>query len=142
MAKKLITQIKLQIKAGQANPAPPIGPALGQHGVNIMDFCSQFNNQTKDKGDLIFPVVIDVFEDRSFSFIIKTPPTAVLIKMALNISKGSSQSFKEKVGKLTQSQVEDIAKTKLPDLNTNDIEAAKRTVMGTAKNMGVEVSDN
>ena len=101
MAKKLITQIKLQIKAGQANPAPPIGPALGQHGVNIMDFCNQFNNQTKDKGDLIFPVVIDVFEDRSFSFIIKTPPTAVLIKMALNIPKGSSQSLKEKVGKLS-----------------------------------------
>ena len=142
MAKKLITQIKLQIKAGQANPAPPIGPALGQHGVNIMDFCNQFNNQTKDKGDLIFPVVIDVFEDRSFSFIIKTPPTAVLIKMALNISKGSSQSLKEKVGKLTKVQIEDIAKTKLPDLNTNNIEAAKKIIIGTAKNMGVEVSEN
>jgi large subunit ribosomal protein L11 len=142
MAKKLITQIKLQIKAGQANPAPPIGPALGQHGVNIMDFCNQFNNQTKDKGDLIFPVVIDVFEDRSFSFIIKTPPTAVLIKMALNISKGSSQSLKEKVGKLTKVQIEDIAKTKLPDLNTNNIEAAKKIIIGTAKNMGVEVPEN
>ncbi|MHB8443078.1 MAG: 50S ribosomal protein L11 [Patescibacteria group bacterium] len=142
MAKKLITQIKLQIKAGQANPAPPIGPALGQHGVNIMDFCNQFNNQTKDKGDLIFPVVIDVFEDRSFSFIIKTPPTAVLIKMALNIPKGSSQSLKEKVGKLTKVQIEDIAKTKLPDLNTNNIEAAKKIIIGTAKNMGVEVSEN
>ncbi len=142
MAKKLITQIKLQIKARQANPAPPIGPALGQHGVNIMDFCNQFNNQTKDKGDLIFPVVIDVFEDRSFSFIIKTPPTAVLIKMALNISKGSSQSLKEKVGKLTKVQIEDIAKTKLPDLNTNNIEAAKKIIIGTAKNMGVEVSEN
>ncbi|MHB8362378.1 MAG: 50S ribosomal protein L11 [Patescibacteria group bacterium] len=142
MAKKLITQIKLQIKAGQANPAPPIGPALGQHGVNIMDFCNQFNNQTKDKGDLIFPVVIDVFEDRSFSFIIKTPPTAVLIKMALNLPKGSSQSLKEKVGKLTKVQIEDIAKTKLPDLNTNNIEAAKKIIIGTAKNMGVEVSEN
>ncbi len=142
MAKKLITQIKLQIKAGQANPAPPIGPALGQHGINIMDFCNQFNNQTKDKGELIFPVVIDVFEDRSFSFIIKTPPTAILIKMALNIPKGSSQSLKEKVGKLTQSQIEDIAKTKMPDLNTNNLDAAKKIIIGTARNMGVEVSEN
>ena len=141
MQKKLITQVKLQIMAGKATPTPPIGPALGQHGVNIMDFCNQFNNQTKDKGDLIYPVVIDIYEDRSFKFIIKTPPAAVLIKKELNIEKGSKESLKEKVGTLTKEQLRKIAEIKLPDLNTNDIEKAQKIIAGTAKNMGVTIED-
>jgi large subunit ribosomal protein L11 len=141
MQKKLITQVKLQIMAGKATPTPPIGPALGQHGVNIMDFCNQFNNQTKDKGDLIYPVVIDIYEDRSFKFIIKTPPAAILIKKELNIEKGSKESLKEKVGKLTKEQLRRIAEIKLPDLNTNDIEKAQKIIAGTARNMGVTIED-
>lgn len=141
MQKKLITQVKLQITAGKATPTPPIGPALGQHGVNIMDFCNQFNNQTKDKGDLIYPVVIDIYEDRSFKFIIKTPPAAILIKKELNIEKGSKESLKEKVGKLTKEQLRRIAEIKLPDLNTNDIEKAQKIIAGTARNMGVTIED-
>jgi large subunit ribosomal protein L11 len=139
MDKKNITQVKLQIQAGKATPTPPIGPALGQHGVNIMDFCNQFNNQTKDKGDLIYPVVIDIYKDRSFKFIIKTPPAAVLIKSLLNINKGSKESLKEKVGTLTQSQLEEIARIKIPDLNTDDIEQAKKIIAGTARNMGIVI---
>jgi large subunit ribosomal protein L11 len=139
MEKKPISQVKLQIQAGKATPTPPIGPALGQHGVNIMDFCNQFNNQTKDKGDLIYPVVIDIYQDRSFKFIIKTPPAAVLIKSKLNLEKGSKDSLKEKVGSLTQDQLEDIAKTKIPDLNTDNIEQAKKIIAGTARNMGVTI---
>ena len=139
MDKNPISQVKLQIQAGKANPTPPIGPALGQHGVNIMDFCNQFNNQTKDKDDLIYPVIIDIYQDRSFKFIIKTPPAAILIKSKLNLEKGSKDSLKEKVGILTQDQLEDIAKTKIPDLNTDNIEQAKKIIAGTAKNMGVTI---
>lgn len=139
MAKKILTQIKLQIPAGKANPAPPIGPALGQHGINIMNFCNQFNERTKDKGDTIFPVVIDVYEDRTFTFIIKTPPVAVLIKKAANLIKGSNEPNKNKVGKITRAQVEEIAKLKMPDLNTTKIESAIKMVEGTARNMGIIV---
>lgn len=138
--KKVTGQIKLQVKAGEANPAPPIGPALGQHGVNIMEFCKAFNDRTKkmEKG-LPLPVIIDVYADRSFSFIIKTPPASVLILKALNIPKGSPTPHNKKVGKITRAQVEEIAKVKMPDLTAKDIDAAMRTVMGTAKNMGIEV---
>ncbi len=139
MAKKEIGQIKLQLSAGKANPSPPVGPALGQHGVNIMDFCKSFNAQTQDKGDLIIPVVITVFEDRSFSFIMKTPPAAVLIRKALGIAKGAANSLNEKVGQITQAQLEEIAKTKMPDLNANTLEAAVNIIGGTARSMGVEV---
>lgn len=138
MAKKIKSMVKLQIKAGNANPAPPVGPILGQQGVNIMDFCNKFNEKTKAMGDLIIPVVLTVYEDRSFDFITKTPPVAVLIKKALGLSKGSSVPNKEKVGKLTQEQLEEIAKTKMPDLNTKDLDAAIQMVKGTARNMGVE----
>ena len=138
-SKKLLTQIKLQIPAGKANPAPPVGPALGQHGVNIMDFCKQFNDRTKDKGDTILPVVIDVYEDRSFSFITKTPPVAILIKKAVNIIKGSGEPNKNKVAKITKAQVKEIAKTKMADLNTTTLESAERMVEGTARSMGVTV---
>lgn len=139
MAKKIAGYIKLQIPAGQANPAPPIGPALGQHGVNIMEFCKSFNAKTQDQAGMIIPVVITVFSDRSFSFITKTPPVPVLIKKAAKIQKGSSEPNLKKVGKLTDEQIEEIAKVKLPDLNCYDIEAAKRLVAGTAKSMGVNV---
>lgn len=138
MAKAIKTTIKLQCPAGKANPAPPVGPALGQHGVNIMEFCQSFNEQTKDKGDTIIPVEITVFEDRTFSFVLKTPPAAVLIKKALNLGKASDNSKKNKVGKLTQKQLTEIAETKLADLNANDVEAAKKIVAGTARSMGVE----
>lgn len=138
--KKVIAQIKLQIQGGNANPTQA-GPSLGQHGLNIMDFCNQFNNQTSDKSDLIYPVVIDVYENRSFSFVIKTPPAAILIKKTINIEKGSGSSLKEKVGKITQIQLEEIAKTKIQDLNTNDIKQAKKIIAGTARNMGVEVEE-
>ena len=140
MAKKIATVLKLQIPAGGANPSPPVGPALGQAGVNIMDFCNAFNTETKDaeKG-LPLPVVISVYEDKSFTFIVKTPPAAVLIKKALNIPKGSGEPNKEKVGKISRKQLEEIAKMKEPDLNANDIDNAVRIIAGTARSMGVEV---
>ncbi|MFP4465772.1 MAG: 50S ribosomal protein L11 [Candidatus Goldiibacteriota bacterium] len=141
MAKKLMTQIKLQIDAGKANPAPPVGPALGQHGVNIMDFCKQFNDRTKDRAGYILPVVIDVYEDRSFSFIIKTPPVPVLLKKAANIIKGSGEPNKNKVAKVNKAQVEEIAKTKMPDLNASKTESAMRMVEGTARSMGIIVEE-
>ena len=139
--KKVTGFIKLQIPAGKANPSPPVGPALGQHGVNIMEFCKSFNakTQAQAKDDLIIPVVITVFNDRSFTFITKTPPAAVLLKKAAGIEKGSGQPNKNKVGKVTKKQVRDIAALKLPDLNTTDIEAAVRTVEGAARSMGLEV---
>ena len=140
MAKKIANILKLQIPAGGANPSPPVGPALGQVGVNIMDFCNAFNNETKDaeKG-VPLPVVINVYEDKSFDFVIKTPPAAVLIRQALGIDKGSGEPNREKVGKLTRNQLEEIAKTKEPDLNANDIDAAVNIIAGTARSMGVEV---
>ncbi|MBT3182565.1 MAG: 50S ribosomal protein L11 [Deltaproteobacteria bacterium] len=139
MAKKVLAQIKLQCPAGQANPAPPVGPALGQHGVNIMDFCKQFNAKTQKQPGMIIPVIITVYQDRSFSFILKTPPAAILLKKAAKIEKGSGVPNKQKVGKVTRQQIEEIAKIKLPDLNCEDLEAAMRTVEGTARNMGIEV---
>ena len=141
MAKKITGMIKLQIPAGKATPAPPVGPALGQHGVNIMDFCKAFNAKTQGEDGLIIPVVISVYQDRSYSFITKTPPAAVLLKRAAGIAKGSAEPNKSKVAKVTEKQVEEIAKTKLPDLNAGDLEAAKRIIMGTARSMGVEVAD-
>lgn len=139
MAKAIKAIIKLQCPAGKANPAPPVGPALGQHGVNIMEFCQQFNEKTREKGNTTIPVVITVYEDRTFSFILKEPPAAVLIIQALKKEKGSDNSKKNKIGKLTQSQLEEIAKTKMEDLNANDIEAAKKIIAGTARSMGVEI---
>ena len=138
--KKVAGKIKLQVKAGEANPAPPIGPALGQHGVNIMEFCKAFNDQTKkvEKG-LPLPVIIDVYADRSFSFVVKTPPAAVLLLKAAGLPKGSPTPHNKKVAKITLAQVEEIAKTKMPDLTAKDLNAAMRTVIGTAKNMGIEV---
>lgn len=133
--------IKLQIPAGQANPAPPVGPALGAQGVNIMQFCTTFNAETQDKGNTIIPVEITVYEDKSFDFICKTPPAAVLIRQALGIEKGSGVPQRDKVGMLTQAQLTEIAETKLPDLNANDIEAAKKIVAGTARSMGVLVEE-
>lgn len=138
MAKEISTYIRLQVPAGQANPSPPIGPALGQHGVNIMEFCKAFNAQTQGQ-DTIIPVVITVYQDRSFSFITKTPPAPVLIKKALKLEKGSSTPNTEKVGTLNRSQLEEIAKIKMPDLNCYDVEAAMRIVAGTARSMGVQV---
>lgn len=139
MAKKVLTMIKLQIPAGAANPAPPVGPALGQHGVNIMEFCKAFNARTQQDAGTIIPVEITVFEDRSFEFITKTPPAAVLIREALGIEKGSGEPNREKVGRLTVDQVRQIAERKMPDLNANDIDAASRIIAGTARSMGVEV---
>jgi large subunit ribosomal protein L11 len=138
VAKKILTLIKLQIPGGQANPAPPVGPALGQHGVNIMEFCKAFNAQTAQANGRITPVEITVFEDRSFTFITKTPPAAVLIKEALNLEKGSSEPNRDKVGRLTRDQVRQIAETKLEDLNARDVEQAMRVVAWTARSMGVE----
>jgi large subunit ribosomal protein L11 len=140
VAKKVLTLIKLQIPGGQANPAPPVGPALGQHGVNIMEFCKAFNAETQGQMGRIIPVEITVFEDRSFTFITKTPPAAVLIKEALNLEKGSPEPHREKVGTLTRDQVRQIAETKLEDLNARDVEHAMRIVEGTARSMGVEVA--
>ena len=140
MAKKVLTVIKLQIPGGQANPAPPVGPALGQHGVNIMEFCKAYNAQTAHENGRIIPVEITVFEDRSFTFITKTPPAAVLIKEALSIEKGSSEPNRDKVGRLTQAQVRQIAETKLQDLNARDVDQAMRIIEGTARSMGVEVA--
>ncbi len=139
MAKKVLTLIKLQIPGGQANPAPPVGPALGQHGVNIMEFCKAFNAETAQAAGRITPVEITVYEDRSFTFITKTPPAAVLIKEALNLDKGSAEPNRDKVGRLSQSQLRQIAETKLPDLNARDVDQAMLVVAGTARSMGVEV---
>ncbi len=142
MAKKeMIAQVKLQIPAGKANPAPPVGPALGPHGVNIMEFCKAFNAQTQAMGDTIIPVVLTVYKDRSFSFITKTPPASELIKKAAGIIKGSGVPNKDKVGKLTSAQVTEIAKTKLPDLNAYSVEEAALIIRGTARSMGVDVVD-
>lgn len=139
MAKKIKTKIKLQIPGGQANPAPPVGPALGQHGLNIAEFCKQFNDKTKDKMGSIIPVEITVYEDRSYDFILKTPPAAELIKKAAGIQKGSGKPLTEKIGKISMAQLEEIAKVKMPDLNTDDLESAKRIIAGTARQMGVEI---
>ena len=139
MAKKVLTLIKLQIPGGQANPAPPVGPALGQHGVNIMEFCKAFNAETQAQNGRITPVEITVFEDRSFTFITKTPPAAVLIREALGIEKGSGEPNREKVGRLSAAQVRQIAERKMPDLNAHDLDAASRIIAGTARSMGVEV---
>jgi large subunit ribosomal protein L11 len=141
MAKKVVAMIKLALPAGKANPAPPVGPALGQHGVNIMAFCKEYNAKTADQAGTIIPVEISVFEDRSFTFILKTPPASVLIQKAAGIPKGSSQPNKQKVGTITRAQLQEIAQTKMPDLNANDIEAAMKIVEGTARNMGVGIAD-
>ncbi len=139
--KKITTQIKLQIIGAKANPAPPVGPALGQHGLNIMEFCKAFNERTKDQEGMTLPVVISVYEDRTYTFIIKTPPASVLIRKALNLEKGSSEPNKTKVGKITRAQLEEIAKIKMPDLNANTVDAAVNIIAGTAKSMGVEVAE-
>ncbi len=139
MAKEVMAQVKLQIPAGKANPAPPIGPALGPHGINIMDFCNAFNAQTKALGDTIIPAVLSIYRDRTFTFILKTPPASELIKKAAGIIKGSGEPNKEKVGKLTLDQVREIAKTKMPDLNAFDIEQAMEIIKGTARSMGVDI---
>jgi large subunit ribosomal protein L11 len=140
MAKKVKTQIKLQIPAGAANPAPPVGPALGQHGVNIMDFCKQFNEKTRSsEPGMLIPVVITVYEDRSFSFITKMPPVSSLLKKAAGLAKGSGEPNRNKVGKITKKQAEEVAKAKMPDLNTKDLEQATLMVMGTARSMGITV---
>jgi large subunit ribosomal protein L11 len=143
MAKKkeVVTQIKLQIPGGEANPAPPVGPALGQHGLNIMEFCKAFNERTKENQGLILPVVISVYSDRSYTFIIKTPPASILIKKLLKLEKGSNEPNKIKVGQITQAQLEEIAKTKMTDLNANDVQAAMKIIAGTARSMGVTVVD-
>ena len=140
MAKKILTMIKLQVEAGKANPSPPIGPALGQHGVNIMDFCKAFNAKTANDEGMIIPVVITVYQDRSFSFITKTPPAAVLLKKAAQIAKGAADPKRELVGSVTRQQVEEIAKLKMVDLNANDLDAACKIIAGTARSMGIEVS--
>lgn len=139
MAKELLVKVKLQIKAGAANPAPPIGPALGQHGINIMEFCKQYNAATKDKGDAIIPVEISIFKDRSFTFILKTPPAADLLRKAAGVEKGSGEPNKNKVGKVSKEKVREIAEIKMPDINANDLEAAARIVEGTARSMGISV---
>jgi len=141
MAKKKVAEIKLQIPAGQANPAPPVGPALGQHGVNIMGFCKEFNAATKDQGGMIIPVVISVFQDKSFTFITKSPPASALLKKAAGIASGSKVPNKDKVGKVTRKQVLDIVKLKLKDLNATSEDAAVRVIAGTARSMGIEVVD-
>ena len=139
--KKIVKLIKLQITGGQANPAPPVGPALGQAGVNIMDFCKNFNERTKDQMGTTIPVVITVYEDKSYTFITKTPPASVLVRKTLGIAKGSSEPNKTKAGKITQKQLEDIAKIKMPDLNANDIKAGAKVIAGTARSMGIDVVD-
>jgi len=140
MAKKVLAQIKLQIPAGQANPAPPVGPALGQHGVNIMEFCKAFNEKTARDSGTIIPVIISVYQDRSFSFITKTPPAAVLIKSELKLEKGSKEPNRQKVGEITKEQLERIEKIKMPDLNTKNVERAMKVIEGTAKSLGVKVN--
>lgn len=139
MAKKVIAQVKLQVQAGKANPSPPIGPALGQHGVNIMDFCKMFNARTQNDAGTIIPVVITVYADKSFTFITKTPPASFLIKKAANLDKGSKDPLREKVAKLKNEQIEEIARLKMEDLNANSLEAACRIIAGTARSMGVDV---
>lgn len=139
MSKKVVGQIRLQLPAGQANPAPPVGPALGSHGVNIMGFCKEFNARTKDQAGMILPVVISVYADRSFSFILKSPPAAILLKKAAGIAKGSGVPNKEKVGKVTRAQIDDIVETKKNDLNARTPDEAARIIMGTARSMGLEV---
>ncbi|MGC8762771.1 MAG: 50S ribosomal protein L11 [Acidobacteriota bacterium] len=141
MAKKVVAEVKLQIPAGNANPAPPVGPALGQHGVNIMGFCKEFNAKTKGQEGFIIPVVITVYADRSFTFVTKTPPASDLLKKAAGIAKGSGEPNKNKVGKVTRKQLEEIAKTKLPDLNTKSLESAVKTIAGAARSMGLEIVD-
>lgn len=142
MAKKdVVAQVKLVIPAGKANPAPPVGPALGPHGINIMEFCKQFNAQTQSMGDTLIPAVLSIYNDRSFTFVLKTPPASELIKKASGIVKGSGVPNKDKVGALTNAQVEEIAKTKLPDLNTTSLESAMSTIKGTARSMGVEIKE-
>jgi large subunit ribosomal protein L11 len=140
MARKVLTLIKLQVPAGQANPAPPVGPALGQHGVNIMEFCKAFNAQTQQDSGTIIPVEITVYEDRSFTFITKTPPAAVLIKQAIGLEKGSGEPNRNKVGMITRDQLRQIAEKKMPDLNAHDLDQATRIIEGTARSMGVEVA--
>jgi large subunit ribosomal protein L11 len=139
MAKKVAAQIKLQVKGGQANPSPPIGPALGQHGVNIMEFCKAFNARTQGQEGVIIPVLITVYSDRSFTFVTKTPPASILLKQAAKLEKGSSEPNREKVGKITKAQVEEIARLKMPDLNAVDLDGAIRTIAGTARSMGIEI---
>lgn len=141
MAKKIVAVIKLALNAGKANPAPPVGPALGQHGVNIMMFCKEYNAKTADQAGTVIPVEISVFEDRSFTFVLKTPPASVLITKAAKIDKGSNEPNKKKVGSISKEQLRQIAQTKLPDLNANDIDAAMKIIAGTAKNMGVAITD-
>ena len=141
MAKKVTAVIKLALNAGKANPAPPVGPALGQHGVNIMMFCKEYNAKTADQAGTVIPVEISVYEDRSFTFVLKTPPASVLISKAAKIDKGSNEPNKKKVGTLTRAQLQEIAQTKMPDLNANDIDAAMKIIEGTAKNMGVTIKE-
>ena len=141
MAKEITAKIKLQVPAGKANPAPPVGPALGQHGVNIMEFCKAFNAKTQKLGETIIPVIITVYSDRSFTFITKTPPAAELLKKAAGIIKGSGVPNKDKVGKVTRAQIKEIAQTKLPDLNAASVESAMRMIEGSAKSMGLEITD-
>ena len=141
MAKKVVAIVKLALNAGKANPAPPVGPALGQHGVNIMAFCKEYNAKTQDQTGTVIPVEISIFEDRSFTFVLKTPPASVLIKKAAKIETGSNEPNKKKVGQITTAQLQEIAQIKLPDLNANDINAAMKIVAGTAKNMGVAIVD-
>jgi len=141
MGKLIKTKIKLQIQAGKANPAPPVGPTLGQHGVNIQQFCTEFNEKTQDKGNYVIPCILTVYEDRSFDIELKSPPTSDLLRKAVKIDKGSSTPNKDKVAKITTKQIEEIAKTKLADLNTTDIEKAIKIIKGTAKNMGIEIID-
>lgn len=141
MAKKVVALIKLALPAGKANPAPPVGPALGQHGVNIMAFCKEYNAKTSDKPGMIIPVEISVYEDRSFTFVLKTPPASVLIKKAAGVERGSDQPNKQKVGSITTEQLREIAQTKLPDLNANDVEAAMKIIAGTARNMGITIQE-
>jgi len=141
MPKKIVAQIKLHVPAGQANPAPPVGPALGQHGVNIMQFCKQFNDQTKSREGLILPAVISVYEDKTFTFIIKSPPSSILIKRAANLAKASGSAGKELIGTITHKQVEEIARLKMKDLNTSSLQEAVKTITGTARSMGINVVD-
>jgi len=141
MAKKVVALIKLALPAGKANPAPPVGPALGQHGVNIMAFCKEYNAKTADQPGMIIPVEISVYEDRSFTFVLKTPPASVLIRKAAGVDRGSNEPNKKKVGAISRDQLREIAQTKLPDLNANDIDAAMNIVEGTARNMGITVND-
>jgi large subunit ribosomal protein L11 len=141
MAKKVVAMIKLALPAGKANPAPPVGPALGQHGVNIMMFCKEYNAKTSDQVGMVIPVEISVYEDRSFTFVLKTPPASVLIQKAAGVERGSGEPNRKKVGSISRAQLREIAQTKMPDLNANDIEAAMRIVEGTARNMGVTIND-